>query len=340
MSMTEHWEWALKKAKGDWLIFLGQDDALQPYFFDLANKLTHVASRKNINSICSKRAYFFWHGCEELYGDIAINYEAQNIIEVKNFIFNSLKALFGFISYFELPQMYTSSIFHKSIINKARDLQFNNVFSCHPQDANLVAIAASLEKKYLYSGIPLGWVGTSPKSAGMAIASVNNTFSNKSMKSLKREYLYKINNSKISYHYLAGDFSFDNDAIYLWQAFLKTEKLRSIAINKFLHSHFFKFLLLSSVYAKMIVSCSLRGKINQFIKIVNINHMPLFFIKIFSLLFVFLYFLFFSFRYIKQIFSTKKKIFFYFTWTDFPNMTIKKISDIVKKNIGGFIYDN
>ena len=340
MSMTEHWEWALKKAKGDWLIFLGQDDALQPYFFDLANKLTHVASRKNINSICSKRAYFFWHGCEELYGDIAINYEAQNIIEVKNFIFNSLKALFGFISYFELPQMYTSSIFHKSIINKARNLQFNKVFSCHPQDANLAAIAASLEKKYLYSGIPLGWVGTSPKSAGMAIASVNNTFSNKSMKSLKREYLYKINNSKISYHHLAGDFSFDNDAIYLWQAFLKTEKLRSNVINKFLHSYLFRFLLLSSVYAKMLVSRSLRGKINQFIKILNINHIPLFFIKISSLLFVFLYFLFFSFRYIKQIFSTKKKIFFYFTWTDFPNLTIKKISDIVKKNIGGFIYDN
>ena len=28
LSMTEHWEWALSHAKGEWRIFVGQDDGL------------------------------------------------------------------------------------------------------------------------------------------------------------------------------------------------------------------------------------------------------------------------------------------------------------------------
>ena len=40
MCMSEHWEWALSNASGEWLIFVGQDDGLQPHFFPLADRLT------------------------------------------------------------------------------------------------------------------------------------------------------------------------------------------------------------------------------------------------------------------------------------------------------------
>ena len=34
LSMTEHWEWALSHATGEWQIFVGQDDGLQHYFLN------------------------------------------------------------------------------------------------------------------------------------------------------------------------------------------------------------------------------------------------------------------------------------------------------------------
>lgn len=79
---------------------------------------------------------------------------------MKDFTIETLKALLGLQSYFELPQMYTTSTFHKPILDQARELQSGKVFSAHPQDENLAAIAYSLEKtilKIIYSTL-LGWM--------------------------------------------------------------------------------------------------------------------------------------------------------------------------------------
>mgnify|MGYP000642041826 CR=1 FL=1 len=178
LSMTEHWEWALEHAKGEWQIFVGQDDGLQAYFFKLADRLTAEAKGKTLRSIMSSRAYFFWKGCEYVYGDIAVGYLAINKTKVHNFKYETLKALLGLQDYFELPQMYTTALFHRDLLDEARVKQDGKVFSCHPQDANLAAIACSLEAEYLKSYIPLGWVGTSPKSAGMAISGSVSSSSN------------------------------------------------------------------------------------------------------------------------------------------------------------------
>ena len=48
MSMAEHWEWVLSQACGEWIMFVGQDDGLQPYFFKLAERLTAYANQKKI----------------------------------------------------------------------------------------------------------------------------------------------------------------------------------------------------------------------------------------------------------------------------------------------------
>ena len=167
LSMTEHWEFALSHANGEWQMFLGQDDALQSYFFKLANHLTYLADKKNINLISSERAYFFWPGT--VFRDLSVSYIAYNKITVKNCKFETIKTLLGLKSYFDLPHMYTTSIFNKKVINEAKKIQNGILFVTHPQDANLAAIGCSLEKYYINSKIPLSWVGTSPKSAGMAI---------------------------------------------------------------------------------------------------------------------------------------------------------------------------
>lgn len=251
MSMTEHWEWALSHAKGEWQIFVGQDDGLQAYFFQLADRLTSEAKEKGLRTIMSSRAYFFWKGCEYVYGDIAVSYYAENKIKIHNFKYQALKALLGLQDYFELPQMYTTALFHKNLLDEARSKQGGKVFSCHPQDANLAAIACSLEKKYLKSYIPLGWVGSSPKSAGMAISDAKSSISNKGMleesEQLKKDYLKKISKSKLTYHEWAGDFSFGSAALYFWQALLMTAHLRTKNINDKIKTRLFKVIFFSRI---------------------------------------------------------------------------------------------
>lgn len=240
LSMTEHWEWALTHASGEWLIFIGQDDAVQPYFFTLADKLTDIASDLGIRSIMSERAYFFWPGCEAVYGDVAFSYTAKPKVKVLNSALEATKSLLGFVDYFELPQMYTTSLFHKTLLDDARDLQNGQVFSCHPQDANLAAIACSLESQYLKSYIPLGWVGSSPKSAGMAVAVSENAAGNTSaLRELKIDYEEKIKKSKLKYNSRAGDFGLADLSVYFWQALIETPELRSSRINSILCSRVF-----------------------------------------------------------------------------------------------------
>jgi glycosyltransferase involved in cell wall biosynthesis len=280
LSMTEHWEWALFHAKGEWQIFVGQDDGVQPYFFKLADKLTNEAKEKGLRTIMSSRAYFFWQGCEYVYGDIAVGYCAENKTRVHNFKYQALKALLGLQDYFELPQMYTTALFHKDLLDEARSKQDGKVFLCHPQDANLAAIACSLEKQYLKSYIPFGWVGSSPKSAGMAISGARSSLSDKCVleesEQLKKDYLKKISKSKLKYHEWAGDFSFGSIALYFWQALLMTQHLRTEKENRKIKSRPFKIILFARIlYAKKfpkIKSKKALFKIEPFNELLQINH--------------------------------------------------------------------
>jgi glycosyltransferase involved in cell wall biosynthesis len=250
LSMTEHWEWALKHASGEWQIFLGQDDGLQMYFFQLADILTEFANRLNLKLIMSERAYFFWPGTELLFNNIAVNFSAITQLSIKNTKVEALKALIGLQSYFELPQMYTTSLFHKDFLDNAKKKQKGKIFITHPQDANLAALACSLERNYLLSKVPLGWVGTSPKSAGMAVtAEIDNAQSeNNDVSNLKTEYLGKIYESKLSYNdYLVGDFNLGNVSLYFLQSILQTKELRSEFYNNFITSNFFKIIFFSSI---------------------------------------------------------------------------------------------
>jgi glycosyltransferase involved in cell wall biosynthesis len=251
LSMTEHWEWALSHARGEWQIFVGQDDGLQPYFFRLADRLTEIAHTANFRTIMSERAYFFWKDCGFQYGDIAVGYTAKNVIKICNSRYESLKALFGLQAYFNLPEMYTTSLFHRDIINEAKMKQQGRLFVTHPQDANLAAVACSLDSRYLMSFIPLGWVGSSLKSAGVAVLHkdpcLDEKEKNHQLDSLKKEYLEKIDKSKLEYNYLAGDFKLANVTIYFWQSLLQTRNLRGPLENRILTSKVFRVMLFCRV---------------------------------------------------------------------------------------------
>jgi glycosyltransferase involved in cell wall biosynthesis len=285
MSMTEHWEWALSHARGRWLIFVGQDDGLQPYFFRHADKLTTIAEERRLRTIMSRRAFFFWEGCQGLYGDLAVNFHATKKISVHNSKYEALKALLGIQVYFELPEMYTTSLFQRSILTEARARQGGHVLTCHPQDANLGVIACSLDKYYLKSSIPLGWVGTSPKSAGMAIAASESLVQrSKEVDELALEYKTKVKTSKITYSELAGDFALGDASVYFWQAFLKTPTLRGKLLNVFLVSTLFKTVFLGALKSRLQKENRTPEKMEEFGRIVRLNKCSSFIVDLIALL--------------------------------------------------------
>lgn len=335
LSMTDHWEWALSHANGQWMIFVGQDDGLQPYFFQLADKLTAIAEAKKLRTIMSQRAYFFWKGCEFLYGDIAVSYYARNKIKVHNSKYEALKALLGIQNYFELPEMYTTSLFHKSILDEAREKQGGRVLTCHPQDANLGVIACSLDNYYLKSYIPLGWIGTSPKSAGMAIASSGDSCNQtKEMNELEREYKSKIENSGISYHELAGDFSFDDASLYFWQACLKTPALRGQALNSFLVSRAFKTFFFGALKARLLQQKRYARKAEEFSRIIQKNNCSN---LIIALIGIALFFIGMAFKTPMFLYRAITKInsdlfthnILRLSWKNNQDLTLKRASDVV-----------
>lgn len=160
--ISEHFDLAQSYATGDWQFFLGGDDGLQPYFFELANILTKKADEGNISVIASKRAYYFFQGVADVYGSAHISYHAEKKISYKKSKYE-IKKVFSNIElgYNHLPTMYVTSMWSKEFINKIRKIQ-NGKLVCMPiTDAYLAAVALLNTKKYLYSEIPLSWVGTS-----------------------------------------------------------------------------------------------------------------------------------------------------------------------------------
>ncbi|MDR1904099.1 MAG: glycosyltransferase family 2 protein [Treponema sp.] len=245
LAMVDHWEWLLKHAKGDWVIFLGSDDGLMPYFFEVSDYLVARANKKNIKAINSSRAYFFWEGCQKTYGNTNISYSAVSSFRIKNTKLEILNATIGLINYIDLPQMYTTSIVHKSIIKKTREKNLGYFYSDINPDANGAANICSSEKKYIESLVPLGWVGSSIKSNGLLYG-------------LDREKYIRENtiNPKpifIKWNQQAGLFNkhLHNLKIYLFEALLQTRHLQTHIWEKIYSSKIFKIILFANVYSEI-----------------------------------------------------------------------------------------
>lgn len=314
MTMVENFEFALQYATGEWIMFLGGDDGLQSYFFELIEKLTLIAEKKRLSIIMSSRAYYFWPGCDLLYGDEAVSYKAFINVEIKKSILQSIYSLFGFQTYFELPQMYTNSVFKREVIEEAKKIQNGRMFSTVPPDANLAAIACSLESKYLFSNIPLGWIGTSP---GGVLYSMEEVPSEK----------VKIGNN-INYEDCSGNFALRSCSIYYWNALLLTSKLRSPWVNYILKSTFFKYLLFAGVSYEIKQSNNIDYQKREFffLEALKINELNPKIIKYISIIFPLLNKVFNALKYLKIKFNNNSIVEVKKSWVNDIDLTMSKIS--------------
>jgi hypothetical protein len=169
LSMSEHWDFAQSQATGQWQMFLGQDDMLMTGFSDAFEKLTKLAIQAELGVIVARRAYVCWPPLRDP-NLKALQYWKTDEIAVKNSVEFATKALLTDISYHAGPQMYTTTLVAKSVVESLRSINEGKLILGHPQDAHLAASLLKESSSYLFSGSPFSWVGTSAKSAGLAIA--------------------------------------------------------------------------------------------------------------------------------------------------------------------------
>lgn len=218
LSMAEHWEGLSEHARGEWRMFLGQDDCLQEYYSAEVDRLISIAHRQSVRVISARRAFIYWP-MDELPGRIEFSPSGRHrIVDCRA---ASYLGLLGVPNYHSFPQMYTSSLWHCSFVDDVKRQQAGHLILSHPQDASLAASALHFEKRYLHSLLPFSWVGTSKKSAGLAVALTReapNPQASMSNEDAAGSYLESVRKSQIPYPDWAGPFSLGENTIYFWQA--------------------------------------------------------------------------------------------------------------------------
>jgi glycosyltransferase involved in cell wall biosynthesis len=163
LSMHEHYEFAISECEGQWIQLIGADDALFPWWFDQLETLTNT--HEDADVITWPRAYYFWPGVQDLYADSVLRYEENSMCAIKSSKRRFMSAVFGFTSMFSISQMYTGSIFRKTIFSNEQKSNGNFFNSIIPDVYSSVFIGLN-NFKILCIGVPLSWVGTSASSMG------------------------------------------------------------------------------------------------------------------------------------------------------------------------------
>ena len=169
LTMSEHWDFAQQHASGEWQMFLGQDDMLINDYPMGLDSYTSKARDLGLEIIVARRAYICWPPLQHN-NLMAIQYWKSDEIKVIDSQVFTDEALCSGISYHVGPQMYTSSLVAREVIQEIREGQQGRLIVGHPQDAYLSAALLKARKHYLWAGAPFSWVGTSMKSAGLAIS--------------------------------------------------------------------------------------------------------------------------------------------------------------------------
>lgn len=253
LNMVEHWDWLALRATGLWQMFLGQDDALTPFFHGEAERLTHLAEQMRIRAVCSRRAFLVWEGLEESYGPDRVDFAMKDRINSRSSVFDAALATLNIRSYHHLCQAYTSSLVHRSLLQEIRRRQAGRLFATHPQDASLAAAVVFHEPRYLYSHTPLAWVGTSPSSAGLAVLEQFSPLEDATAKTsnLNRRYVESVQKGKVQYPDFAGDFSLGENAVYFWQALVvQAGLLGKKTLKRLMMSRTTVCLVLASVWSR------------------------------------------------------------------------------------------
>jgi hypothetical protein len=166
LTMTDNWETALGHASGEYVTFIGDDDALMPY---ACATVTGILSRRAID-LLSWRAYTYhwpnyYHPAfrNRLLAEIDLTSSATRVSSR-----NELARIFGFQAHYaHLPMIYNSFV-RRSVIDRMRAIGGRYFIGLSPDVASGIANAA-LTDSFVRLSRPLGMAGISRHSTGHAL---------------------------------------------------------------------------------------------------------------------------------------------------------------------------
>ena len=182
LQMSQHYEFALASARGDWVQIIGSDDGIQGWYFETAGQL--ILSFPSTQVISWPRAYYYWPGVNPAGDDRLVDSKFSRLIKVKGFNSSFISILFFTKSIFDVPQLYTCSLVKRELLQRIK-FESGEIFyhSIIPDVYSSVSLFLN-SKTYVFSGLPLTWVGTSPLSMSKDGKIYKENFSPNTKKSL------------------------------------------------------------------------------------------------------------------------------------------------------------
>jgi glycosyltransferase involved in cell wall biosynthesis len=164
LPMALHYEFCLSQAKGEWVTLLGDDDAV---VFGIFQKMDYILEKyPDIPIVSSSRAYYFWEGSEDMYGNTCINYASSHRKQVRSTHGDRIKSELGLRSIFDLPMIYTTCFVKRLLVEQIKQESGGNFYYSIVPDIYSGVSLSLFVPYYLRVEDPLFWVGTSNKSMG------------------------------------------------------------------------------------------------------------------------------------------------------------------------------
>ncbi len=216
MGMSEHWDFALEHAKGEWVTFVGDDDGLIPGAISKLKEI--IEENKDIRAITCVNSWYRWPNENDNYGKLSVNgSKGYEVRDCKKFMH---KALLGLPV--SQPTIYTGGFVRLDLVNEIKAKSpANKFFNSITADYYSGMAICSVEDKYIYIWEPFCIAGTSKHSTG---------FQHKKISSEDRKKMGFYKDCNIKFNHVLGEAvnaSVGSMQIYLYEAYLQSAHLRN-----------------------------------------------------------------------------------------------------------------
>ena len=215
LEFSDDWEFALSHASGDYITFLGDDDAMVPSGLNAA---ASIISANSVDALVWRKFNYNWpdhvveHKRNLFKGSASQSMRFVDSKKALNLMRNC------FMGYNELPCIYNSFV-KKSIIDEIRSASFNNKFfgGALPDVYSGIVVASTINY-YIYLNAPITLNAASAKSTGVLQAS--DVLTNKQKKEIRA-----VLQSGSKYDERIGEFNTSIKAISLGEYLLAQSNL-------------------------------------------------------------------------------------------------------------------
>lgn len=210
LPMHENWELLLRESRGEWVTFVGDDDAVMKHCVSHLKYLCDKYPRAE--AVVSSKAYYFWDGTQKAYGG-----QSASFIFTLGAVWRDSKkqlqqCLDGILDYRSLPQMYSGGFQRRSLINRIFRAQNGQYFRSVTPDAYSALMAGIFTYRYLETGVPMVWGGTSPH---RALQSVQD-----SHKDRKKDFFGMHCEESLTLNKTLGDFEFFTMPLVFYESYI------------------------------------------------------------------------------------------------------------------------